>query len=276
MGYRNLLVHLDNTESSRSRIGVAVTLAQRFGAGVTGLFALADAHVQSLASREARRVVLVEADEVEARFRAAVAEADVAAEWFAIATSSDRQVSEEVIIGARHCDMAILGQFDSQRADGGVRSDLVEEATWRAGRPLLVIPFAGTFAAVGRRAVIAWNGTREAVRALNDALPLLEGARSVTVVNLAPEERPRRKISGPFADIRRHLSWHHIEATVESIGDDADPVPAAERLLSMLAEEDADLLVMGGPSRSASSGRYGRAFTRQVLSEMTVPVLMAN
>ena len=80
---------------------------------------------------------------------------------------------------AKSFDLTILGQLSLETRSSAFRPD---EIIIASGRPILVVPYAGTFNTVGRRALVAWDGTREAVRAVNDALPLLADAEAVTVM----------------------------------------------------------------------------------------------
>lgn len=279
MNYSDIMVHLDNTAACAARLEAAIGLAQRFDARITGFFVLADPHVQGTASREGRHVVIEAAREGEELFRSRIGASGIDADWFSIVTPSDHQVSDEVLVGVRHSDLAILGQFDARTADGGLRSDMVETTVQNAGRPILVMPYAGRFETIGERIVVAWNGGREAARALADAVPFLTGAKQITVVSLNPAEQPKMRIEAPFADVGRFLEHHGIRTSdfrLDQLVFDAHDIGPADRLLSYLADEVADLLVMG------AFGNYGfpnfarGRLTPHVLSAMTVPVLMSH
>src|SRR5205823_4908216 len=95
------------------------------------------------------------------------------------------------------------------------------------GRPLLVVPYAGTFGAqgggngggghgaLGRRVLVAWDGTREAARALHDALPLMAKAEAAIVMTVRAREAAFER-DGPSLDrVVRHLQRHGIPAHAE-------------------------------------------------------------
>jgi nucleotide-binding universal stress UspA family protein len=197
--------------------------------------------------------------------------AGVAAEWVMKVAVDDVAVGAEFIHAARLVDLAVLGQFDPASANGAIPPTLVEQTVMRSGRPVLVVPFAGTFRTVGRRAVIAWNGSREAARAVNDALPLLADAEEVTVLALSPAKRPRREPEPSPAGIVRHLAEHGVAAVPDRLVFQAKEIDAAERLLSHLADFAADLLVMGGWPRSGERN----SLTTGVLARTTVPMLLS-
>ena len=71
-----------------------------------------------------------------------------------------------------------------------------------SGRPVLAIPFAGDSPTIGERVLVAWNASREAARAVNDALPLLTGAKQVTVLAI----NPQRGVGGHMAMCRPPIS----------------------------------------------------------------------
>lgn len=275
MSFDNLLVHLDHSPACAGRLDVAIGLAKRNNSRLTGLYAVSDPHVPSAASRNRKAFAAKGVSEIEAMFNERTRAARLDAHWETLIATNDARVNLDVVRSTRSYDLAILGQFDPNTSDGSIRGDLVQQVVLRSGRPVLVIPFAGQFDNVGRRAVIAWNASREAVRAVNDAVPLLTGAESVTVLTLDAAGQPRKDVNGPLTDIVDHLAAHGIEAKYERLAFDRRAIDPADRLLSHLADEAADLLVMGafGDMDDRSQARTG--LTVPILSHMTVPVLLS-
>ncbi len=254
---------------------MAIGLAKRGRSRLTGLYAVSDPHVPSAASRNRKAFAAKGAGEIEAMFNDRTRDAGLNAHWEKLVATNDARVNLDMVRAARNYDLVIVGQFDPKTSDGSIRGDLVQQVVLRSGRPVLVIPYAGHFESVGRRAVIAWNASREAVRAVNDAVPLLSGAESVTVLTLDAAGQPRRDVNGPLTDIVDHLATHGIEATHERLAFDRGAIDPADRLLSHLADEAADLLVMGafGDMDDRSQARTG--LTVPILQHMTVPVLLS-
>jgi len=143
-----------------------------------------------------------------------------------------------------------------------------------SGRPVLVVPYAGTFEAVGKRILIAWDGTREANRALNDALPLLEGAEAVTVMFVGANERELEQHRPALERIVGHLRRHGINATLEETL--RAGLPISDILLSRAADFAADLIVTGGYHHSQLREALIGGVSRELLEHMTVPVLMSH
>lgn len=264
---RNMIVHLDSGERSAARLALALALARRFEARLVGVFAEVDAGLMGRQGTDAVRAAYEQTGEV---FAQRTAEAGVNGVWRSLVHGSHHHVNKTVIDAARRSDLTVLGQHDPAHRDGRAPADLVEQVVVNAGRPALVVPYAGAFETVGRRVLIAWNGGREAARAANDAIPLIQGAEAVTVMAINPQG------AGPLdgSGLCDHLSCHGITASRELLS--VKDIGVADYVLSHCADMSADLLVMG------AFGHYGFPYmlrggvTRDILAHMTVPVLLAH
>jgi hypothetical protein len=107
---------------------------------------------------------------VRARFAERAEKDGVSSEW----RTMKGHPAHNAILSARYTDLVVIGQ--AYPAGPSVESDFQEEVVLAAGRPVLVVPHAGKFSDVGRRAMVAWNGSREAARAVHDGMPLLADA----------------------------------------------------------------------------------------------------
>jgi len=178
-----------------------------------------------------------------------------------------------VALHTRYADLVVVGQPDPNNP-GGRGTEVSATALMSSGRPLLVIPFAGNFTEIGNNVLVGWNGTGEAARALNDAIPLLHHAKKVTVLAI----NPRHGIGGdgdvPAADIALHLARHGIKA--EAAHTVAKDIGEGDALLSYAADLGVDLLVCGMYGHSRLRELAFGGVTRSLLTEMTVPVLMAH
>ena len=167
-------------------------------------------------------------------------------------------------------DLVVFGQAGPDyRLPMGFRP---VDVVMASGRPMLVVPFAGEFATVGRRVLVAWDGTREAARALHDALPLLMKAEVVVVMTV-----PAQKASfdgRSLGRVMRHLKWYDIRATPEETprGD----IPTSDVLLSRAADFDADLIVSGAYHHSQLREAIIGGVSRDLLDHTTVPVLISH
>lgn len=276
MTFRHLLVHLDKYETSAMRADLAIALAQQFKAKLTALYAVCDPDVPGLASRN--RYVFVEraAGKAEAAFRLHATNRGIDVDWQADVGANEMQVSRAVVLRAREMDLVILGQIEPNSVDGSVPEALIEHTVLHSGRPVLVVPYSGRFETISRRLVIAWNASREATRAVHDALPLLALAEEVTVLALA--SAGSRSNAPSLADpdaLVRHLGEHGIAATADRLLFDPSSIQPVDRLLSYLADSSADLLVIGAAGQQMGRAAARRSLTRQILNQMTLPLLLS-
>ncbi len=139
---------------------------------------------------------------------------------------------------------------------------------------MLVIPRAGHHSTIGERVLVAWNGKREATRAIFDALPLLKQAKDVKV--LAVESgRKGEDVDFPAAEISAALARHGVK--VEAARTVLEGGAAiGDELLNRVSDEGRDLLVMGCYGHSRMHEFVFGGVTRDILGNMTVPVLLSH
>jgi len=281
MSYKDLLVVLDSEATARERLDLAAALAERFAAHLVGLYplptpqaprhlgyydpALLDPFFAELRERASSAAV-----KMRETFEHVTGLRRLSAEWREITEGPDA----DPVLHARYADLAILGQLDPDRVETESIQPRPEQVALASGRPVLIVPYAGRFDNVGRRIVIAWNSTREAARAVSDAMPFLESADLVNVLTIDPREGPDGHGELPGADIAVHLARHGVKAQIErtvSAG-----LPVGEVLLSRIADLGADLLVMGAYGHSRVRELLLGGATRSVLRSMTLPVLMSH
>jgi nucleotide-binding universal stress UspA family protein len=281
MSYKDLLVVLDSDAASRGRIALAAALAERFASHLVGLYPLPipqaprhlgyyDPALLDPFFRELRAQAQEVSDKEREAFEHAASLRGLSAEWRVV----DEGPQSDPALHARYVDLTILGQLDPDRGDADLVRPRPEHVTLASGRPILVVPYAGRFETVGRRVLIGWNATREATRAVNDAMPLLAAAEVVTVLTIDARGGPDAHGELPGADISLHLARHDVKAEVErtvSAG-----IPAGEVLLSRAADLGADLLVIGAYGHSRVRELLLGGATRSILQSMTVPVLMSH
>ncbi len=274
MAIKDILVHVDNTSACAQRLEIAMRLAQKHEAHLTALFARAFGNLPNLAIGH-KREIDKQREESQARFEAAAKAAGISGEFrTADCRSSTDLVTDQLLVHARHVDLAIVGQHDRSRDDGSVPDDLAASLVLGSGRPVLVIPYAGEFKKLGERVLVAWNGSRESVRAINDAIPLLVDAKRVGVLALNPSEGGRIHGDLPSADICLHLSRHGVRAEAQMLS--ARDIDLGDMFLSVLADDGADLLVMGAYGTPRLRELVLGGVTRHILRQMTVPVLMSH
>ena len=281
MSLRDILVVLDPPATADPQLTLALDLAVRHGARITGFcpLDLIEAPRAALALAGYSEALLAEQDQPdppipptrsEAVFRAALGERGVEGNW--IGGMADPPGG--LIRLAHHADLVVFRQPDPANPRAGRQEELIEQVLLQSGRPLLLIPYAGQFDGFGRNVLIAWTETRESARAVHDALPLLAEARQVTALTVMPPAAAVVDAPPPAAELARHLQRHGIPATaLRSVTED---IPDADALLSYICDIGADLLVMGGYGHSPLRERLRGGVTRSLLRHMTVPVLMSH
>ncbi len=279
MDYRSLLVHVDTSGRSDSRVAVAARLAQVYNAELAAAYLVPNDELSPFTSAmmpadvvAARLAQSGQAQgEAESRFRSVCAAASLmAVEWRAPAGDP----IEAGVMHARYADLVILGQPQRDGPQVGFASELAHAVMMRSGRPVLFVPFAGDDVSLGRTVLVAWKDARESARALADALPLLMRAENVHVVSVAPQSAIAVHDALVESRLLAWLEHHGIAAQFHrEVAPDLD---AGNVLLSQAADLGADLVVMGAYSRARLTERVLGGVTRLMLESMTVPVLLAH
>ena len=293
MGFKDILVALDTAPAARGRIELAAALAERFGAHLIGLHTTVAAHAprergyfdyfdQSLLDplyRDFEEKMEADAELARSLFEEIAGRHGVSAEWRA----ASGYPSEMTAMHGSYVDLIVLGQLDPDDTLAPLFRPLPEEVALAVGRPILVIPYAGSWTQIGRRVLVGWDASREATRAINDAMPLLAGAETVTILAVDPPQGlgdhgpagyPGGHGETPGADIALHLARHGVKATTEATV--SAGIGAGNALLSRASDLEADLLVMGGYGHSRVRELLLGGVTRTILESMTLPVLMAH
>lgn len=283
MPLKDLLVHLDASSPNRRRLDYALRLAAREDAHLVGLYTLdmvpslvelARAYPGRVEHYETyiklRGAKLDLAKQVETQFRDSLRREGVAGEWRLVEGPHDQTVA----IHSRYVDLAIVGQIDPAQRPVGSVARIPEAALLTSGRPVMIVPYAGTFSTIGNHVLVGWSATPEAARALADALPFLKRARKVTVLTVDSAQAIDMEPGIPAADITLHLARHGVNAEAATTA--ADDIATGDVLLNYIADCGADLLIIGGYGHARAREAIFGGVTRQILQQMTVPVLMAH
>lgn len=282
MSIKHILAILDLGETPGPSEGVALDLAGRFGAHVTGLalaiepilppMMMVPIPAELVAS--AREAAEQRAAEAARRFEARAGASNIAVDIRTLGVVAG--AAQEVLAHhARLTDIVVIGQ-DNPDGSEPYRSELIEAAILDSGRPVLIVPYAGAAKMGAGRIVVAWDGSPTAARALHAALPLLAGVEMVHVLTVGKAARSDGVDSegGTGADVAAYLARHGIRATIHAMPDGDIDVAAA--LLNHVADTGMNMIVMGGYGHSRLRQFVLGGVTRTILASMTVPVLMAH
>jgi nucleotide-binding universal stress UspA family protein len=280
MSYRSILVHLDRSRHAAARVAAAATLALQHDAHLIGLApigwvlmpaetapAFGLAAYQEAAMKELREQAQLCVDSFEQQaMRLGVTAYESRIE--------DGFAESAVAQAARYCDLTVVSQADPDESAASAAL-LPQDVLLQSGRPLLVLPYAGdSTIAPAPRILVGWNASREAARAMHDALPLLKAASRVEVVVFeTPEDADLKHGQLPGADIGLWLARHGVAVEAKYI---PAKVGAGEALLSRAADMSADLIVAGGYGHSRFREAVLGGVTRTLLASSPVPVLLSH
>lgn len=279
--YQTILVHIDRSGASRSRLQVGISLARDFAARLVGLYvddapeiapsiaALLPNEVVELYMRSGLEAQRAQED----GFRQAAAAAGVTdIEWLSPAGSP----IDATVAQVRCADLTVISQPDPPRAEWSFTAQLATAVLLEGGHPVLVVPYIGAAEIIGTNVLIAWDGGREASRAIADALPMLVRARKVTVACLDPSASAHGADTMARDRLLAYLRRHGVSARVESDNLGDGDIAVGDWLLSRVADLGVDLIVMGAYGHPRWRERILGGATRMLLAEMTVPVLMSH
>lgn len=274
MSYATLMVHVDLDGEQSGRVKVAADLAERFHAHLIGVagwapmsaFLAEEARSDPAASESHLQDMRALLDQTGKAFRAAVGKSDAQAEWRTVLDFPTEVVARE----ARAADLVIIGNTRENRDP--FRALDPGQLLLKAGRPVLVVPH-GVASLVPRRVAIAWKDVREARRAVHDALPLLQQAESVMVVEIL-EQGSVDQATHHVNDVARYLGRHGIEIIAERVRP-AD-VTATNALVRMIEDENINLIVAGAYGHSRLGEWAFGGVTRDLMAESPVCCLLSH
>ena len=263
----------------RRAVTIAAELAGRLSAHLTGLALALEPLVPAYAMAApiptdfvvaVGEQAIADAAAAAAAFETAARDADVRFEartLISIAGEGFMRAAGEL----RLSDLVVVGQDDPDRPEP-MRSPLIESILFEAAAPALVIPYAGVSRLKTARAIVAWDGSAPAARAMRAAMPLLQLADEVKVVTVTEQEK--RSAAALGVDIGAHLARHGLKVDVRRMDNSVGNIAAC--LLNYAADEGSDWMVMGAYGHSRMRELLLGGATRDILASMTLPVLMTH
>lgn len=282
MNLKDVLVFLDVHSSSEERLRLASSLAREHGAKLSAVFVNdgKDPSEYPPGLSMPRRGLVPQlmpsainmppstssSEKMAQRYRSCVPQAE--SDWHEL----DKADPAELVALARTADLVIVGQINPDARTPAICRP--EQIVRNCGRPVLMVPYIGSFPEIGRQVLIAWDASRETARAINDALPMIEAADVVTVMTVCDDDRAFARARDGSQRILRHLERHGIAAYLSETVRNGNPV--SDVILSRAMDFYVDMIVAGAfnhsPFREALRGGVGR----DLLKRMTVPVLMSH
>jgi nucleotide-binding universal stress UspA family protein len=273
MSIKSILVHFDINDPAEARLELALQLAEKLDATLVGAAACAfEPIVQPDGAFAFATITVQTKDEIRAqlteagqKFTAAAAARKVKTEW----RQSLDLPAEAISRMARSADL-ILSRPNGQRPWDPFRAADVADIVMKSGRPVLVVPPAGK-ARIAERALVAWKDTREARRAVKDAIPILQLAKEVLVATVEEGDSSAKVL----ADVVAYLGRHGVAARGEAF--ERGPGDTASSVLTIAGNFEADLIVAGAYGHSRFREWAFGGVTRDLLSDLpTTQALLSN
>jgi nucleotide-binding universal stress UspA family protein len=251
MAYKEILVYLDTTSESVERLRFVVELAKAHSARVIGVDATAPGAENAAVTQDT--------------FAGPTKAAGIEAIYVPAGSAAQGEAFT-------HCVDLIVAPAPGGPARDLIRRGALDRALTESGVPVLILPPDWTGKAVGQNVVIAWNGGREALRAVHDAMPFLSKAAKVTVFAFSSKPSDLRASAEMLT---RHLGAHGVRAHISDWTNTGD-LTAIEALFASLDTQDADLVVAGafGHSR-VYEGLFG-GVSLDLMRQQSLPVLMSH
>ncbi len=274
---RDIVVNLSVTKGAGPAGDFAVSVASALDAHLAGIAFVYDPIVPVSANGYIPAEIIerqqtdneAEAKAAIGRFSEATRRAGLSAEPMML-TASLAGAGEQFARIARRFDLAIVGQTEPETSS--VEDIIAEVALFESGRPMILVPYIQKGPLKLDNVMLCWDGSRQAARAIGDAMPLLVKAGRVEIVIVANERGKQDEIEG--ADMGQHLARHGLKVAVDRIA--GGNVDVADVLLSHAADSGADFMVMGGYGHSRLREFVLGGVTRTILRSMTVPTLLSH
>lgn len=278
MTYKTILVHVDTSERVAERIRIAIELAQTHDAHLVGAATISVLLVGNVYGLDGTAAYMAETImELEKMAAQAVVNFEAKAKAAGLSSYEGRVANGDPAYAlcnhARYADLIVLGQTDPSQGSSATPADMPQSVVLSAGRPVLIIPYAGHFRTLGKRVMFLWNASRESARAARDALPFLMAASEVRVTVFDAKANMHGHGDEPGSDVGVYLARHGVNVAInrESSGGDVGATA-----LSRANDFDADLIVMGGYGHSRIREWALGGVSKSLLAHMTVPVLMSH
>jgi nucleotide-binding universal stress UspA family protein len=278
---KTMLVLLDDADDATARLDTACSLAERYDAHLNALALSLQIYPYTSVGLDAGAaaidVGLIEEARQRAQSVAAAAKktletrgAHGEVRWSSRELSGQR---DNAAIHGRFAELTIVGQ-PVEGQYHSLREWAVEGALLFSGRPLLMVPSSWQGAIDARHVIVAWDASREAARALNDAMPFIEGTEKTTVLIVDPKPGDQEFGDEPGADIAPLIARHCSNVVVDRIPSSGASI--AEALLERSSDASGDLIVMGGYGHSPLRESIFGGVSRDMIRLSEVPLLLSH
>lgn len=276
MSYQTLLVQVEGEPNPDSGLVLAVDLANQFSAKLIGVGVYRHTNIHYggfspewpvLGAVEAEEAYLkADIQQAEEKFRAAAAAVTQGFDW----RTAFEVTPEDIAAEARAADLVVTNHYN--RSAFGMASP--GALILLAGRPVLVAPLNAT-RLDAKNIVVAWKDAREARRAVSDAMPFLQRAKSVALVEICDHKEESSAASARLNDVANYLLRHDVKAAI-GVGVADGSASAIELFFSTAKSQKADLIVAGGYGRGPVQEWIFGGFTQALIEQTEYAVLFSH
>lgn len=173
---------------------------------------------------------------------------------------------------ARHADLTIIRAPAKDILQP--HAQMIEAALLGSGRPVMVAPVNWKPGPVGKQIVVGWDASREAARAVHDALLVADEGADITVVTVDAKAGSLDHGDAPGLDIAAHLARHGHKVTLRNEGSLGRS--AHEVILQVAMDKNADMIVLGGYRHARLQQALFGGMTRSMLRDVKLPLLLSH
>jgi nucleotide-binding universal stress UspA family protein len=280
MSYKTITVNIKSLQNAERLCAYACMVARKFNAHLIGVHTIPalEIHPGMLASgtiykmtefTEKQKKISADIQEI---FKLATQAEDFVSEWREVDAqylNSEHSVTADWI----GSDLIIIGQTNPER-DRRDQRNFVERAVRNSGRPVLVLPYAGTFETAGENILLGWSGTRESTRAAHDALPFIKDSKSTQIFWVGKQDDRTHYVEQTAREMAVGLDRHGAKVSV--VHKEPSSISIGDELLNEASDSGTDMIVTGGFGHSRMYDFVLGATTNHILKCMTVPVLLSH
>lgn len=278
MAIKDLLVAYDGNEASQRALEFAVQMSRKYDAAVTALSVSKpepfESHLRKWIPDNVRESMVAArldaARDIEAKFRDQLAKLGYKGEahWIVEEGQPDLTLARSV----RFFDILLIGQFVTAFSTEHRTVD-PHELLQRAGKPIIIVPKDYAVRPFKEEAAVAWDGSRNAARALTDAMQILETKKKIYILTGKSDKHGGDLGALPSLDLTAHLARHGVTAEVVPL----DPTRSVgEAILEQCQALQPDVLVMGAYGRAKFGSQLFGGVTRHILQHHQLPVLLSH
>jgi nucleotide-binding universal stress UspA family protein len=271
---KDILVAVDASEASVAAVHCAAGLAVDHDAHLTALYlgydpitAFAESQLPADLLQQHRDRLTRAEDDARSAFEEICRTAGIGSEW----RSAWQAQTSVLTLSARYHDLVAMSGTASNDADL-IAHRYADSVVIAAGRPVMLFPASYRWDRGLRHIMVAWDGSREATRAVHDAMPYLVRADKVVVMEIIGSNEGERR--DPASDIARHLARHGVET--EAAHSHETDIALGDQLLDACVDRNVDLLVAGAYGHSRLREYALGGVTRHLMTHLSIPMIFSH